>query len=185
MSKPRVSTLVGGVFVALALAATVTSVVFEISIGAQRRASDGLEAGWISGLAGVALAVPGALMLRRVPRNAVGWFLCLGGLHWAVDGAAVAWVAYATTRSPVPAGTAESYWVYQRVGAGLLLWLPLLLLYYPDGRLPRGRWRWAALVSLGATAVLPLTLLFVPARIADAMDDGPAPPPRRGSRSTC
>jgi len=180
VSKPRVSTLVGGVFVALALAATVTSVVFEISIGAQRRGSDGLEAGWISGLAGVALAVPGALMLRRVPRNAVGWILCLGGLHWAVDGTAVAWVAYATTRSPVPAGTAESYWVYQRVGAWLLLWLPLLLLCYPDGRLPRGRWRWAAVVSLGATAVLPMTLLFVPARIAEAMDDGPAPAAAQG-----
>ncbi|MGI5243617.1 sensor histidine kinase [Dactylosporangium sp. CA-139066] len=180
MSKPRVSTLVGGAFVALTLAATVASVGLESSIGASRRAHDGLEAGWVSGLAGLALAVPGGLMMRRVPRNAVAWILCLSGLHWALDGTAVAWVAYATAQARMPAGAAEAYWVYQRVGAGLLLWLPLLLLCYPDGRLPRGRWRWAALASLGATAVLPLTLLFVPARIAEAMNDGPEPAAVRG-----
>ena len=43
-----------------------------------------------------------------------------------------------------------------RFGALLLLGLPLLLLLYPDGRLPRPRpWRIAALVSLASTAVLP------------------------------
>ncbi|MEV8512007.1 histidine kinase [Dactylosporangium sp. NPDC051484] len=173
--RPRVPTLVGGALVALAVAATVVSVALEIAIGAERRAHDGLEPGWVSGLAGLALAVPGGLLVQRVPRNAVAWILCASGLHWALDGAAVAWVAYATTQTPLPPGTALAYWVYQRVGAGLLFSLPLLLVFYPDGRLPRGWWRWAVLGSLGATAVLPLTLLFVPARIADAMDDGPAP----------
>ncbi|MEU7869351.1 sensor histidine kinase [Dactylosporangium sp. NPDC049140] len=175
MSKPRVSTLVGGVFVALTLAATAVSVVLEAGIGAHQRAADGLEAGWISGLAGLALAVPGGLLVYRVPRNAVAWILCASGLHWALDGAAVAYVAHAVAVPPVEPGTALAYWIYQRVGAGLLFSLPLLLVFYPDGRLPRGRWRWAALVSLGATAILPTTLLFVPARVADAMDDGPAP----------
>ncbi|WP_432988658.1 sensor histidine kinase [Dactylosporangium sp. CA-233914] len=175
MAKPRVSTLVGALFVALALAATVASFALEFSIGAQRRAGDGLEAGWVSGLAGLALAVPGGLLVHRVPRNAVAWILCASGLHWALDGVAVAWVAYSTAHSPMLPGAALTYWVYQRVGAGLLFSLPLLLVFYPNGRLPAGRWRWAALGSLGATAVLPLTLIFVPARIADTMDDGPVP----------
>jgi signal transduction histidine kinase len=174
--RPRVSTLVGGLFVALTLAATVTSVVLESRIGAERRAHDGLEAGWVSGLAGLALAVPGGLLVRRVPRNAVAWILCASGLHWAVDGAAVAWVAYSTAHPPIAAGTALAYWAYQRVGSALLFSLPLLLIFYPDGRMPRGWWRWACLASLGATAVLPATLLFVPARVANAMseDSGPA-----------
>ncbi|MER7272835.1 sensor histidine kinase [Dactylosporangium sp. NPDC000244] len=180
MFKPRVPTLVGGVFVCLTLAATVASVALEARIGARQRADDGLEAGWISGLAGLALAVPGGLLVHRVPRNAVAWILCASGLHWALDGAAVAYVAHAVAHSPVPEGTAFAYWVYQRVGAGLLFSLPLLLVFYPDGHPPRGRWRWAVLGSLGATAILPTTLLFVPARIADAMDDGPAPAAVRG-----
>ncbi|GAA3302922.1 hypothetical protein GCM10020218_099410 [Dactylosporangium vinaceum] len=85
------------------------------------------------------------------------------------------------SRTSSDTGRAEyAYWVYQRVGAGLLFSLPLLLVFYPDGRLPRGWWRWAAVGSLAATAVLPLTLLFVPARVADAMDDGPAPAAAQG-----
>ncbi|MEV6930340.1 hypothetical protein AB0M46_38470, partial [Dactylosporangium sp. NPDC051485] len=180
MPKPRASTLAGGAFVALALAATIAAVALEAAIGPQRRASDGLEAGWISGLAGLALAVPGALLVRRVPRNAVAWIMCATGLHWALDGAAVAWVAYATTQSPLPHGTVFAYWIYQRAGAGLLFSLPLVLVFYPDGRLPGGWWRWASIGSLGATAVLPLTLLFAPTRIAEAMDNGPAPSAARG-----
>ncbi|WP_433059332.1 sensor histidine kinase [Dactylosporangium sp. CS-033363] len=171
MSKPRVSTLAGGVFVVLTLAATVASVVLEAGVPAD----DGLEAGWISGLAGLALAVPGGLLAYHVPRNAVAWILCASGLHWAIDGAAVAYVAHAVAQPPVEPGTAVAYWLYQRVGSALLFSLPLLLVFYPDGRLPRGWWRWASLASLAATAVLPLTLLFVPARIADAMNGGAEP----------
>ncbi|MFB9407172.1 sensor histidine kinase [Dactylosporangium matsuzakiense] len=180
MPKPRVPTLAGGGFVVLTLAAAVASAVLELSLTAQQRSGDGLEAGWVSGLAGLALAVPGGLLVHRVPRNAVAWILCASGLHWALDGLAVAYVAWAIAHSPTPAGAEYAYWVYQRVGAGLLFSLPLLLVFYPDGRLPRGWWRWAAVGSLAATAVLPLTLLFVPARVADAMDDGPAPAAAQG-----
>ncbi|WP_433218498.1 histidine kinase [Dactylosporangium sp. CS-047395] len=171
MSKPRVSTLVGGVFVVLTLAATGASVVLEAGVPAD----DGLEAGWISGVAGLALAVPGGLLAYYVPRNAVAWILCASGLHWAVDGAAAAYVAHAIAAPPVEPGASLAYWLYQRVGSALLFSLPLLLVFYPDGRLPRGWWRWASVGSLAATAVLPLTLLFVPARIADAMNDGSEP----------
>jgi signal transduction histidine kinase len=175
VSRPRVSTLVGGALVFLAVAATVCAAVLDLSISAEQRAGDGLESGWISGVVGLALAVPGGLLVRKVPRNAVAWILCATGLHWALNGAAVAWVAYAVTHDPVLPGTAFAYWLYQRVGAGLLFSLPLLLVFYPDGRLPTGRWRWAVFASLTATAVLPATLLFVPARIGGALDDGGEP----------
>ncbi|MGW5671076.1 sensor histidine kinase [Micromonospora sp. NPDC003776] len=162
------ATATGAGFALAAVAATVIAAALDLSLGAEQRASDGLELGWVTGLAGLALAVPGALMLRRVPGNAVSWILCVTGLHWAVDGVAVSWVAYATARDPVAPGADLAYWIYQRAGAWLLFSLPLLLLFYPDGRLPTGRWRWAALGSLATTAVLPLSLLFVPARVGDA-----------------
>ncbi|UWP84919.1 sensor histidine kinase [Dactylosporangium fulvum] len=176
MSRFKVSTLVGDVLVVLTIAATVASVVLELMVDAAYRATDGLEPGWVSGLAGLALAVPGGLLVRRAPRNPVSWILCVTGLHWAVDGTAVSWVVYSTTQDPMLPGTHLSYWLYQRVGAGLLFSLPLLLVFYPDGKLPTGRWRWAVFGSIGATAILPVTLLFVPERIAsvEAQDPDPA-----------
>ncbi|MDG6104091.1 sensor histidine kinase [Dactylosporangium aurantiacum] len=169
--RMRLTTLAGGLFALLALAATGTSIGLEVAIGAQRRATDGIEAGWISGVAGLALAVPGALLARKVPRNAVAWILCVTGLHWSADGTCAAWVAYATAHDPWLPGVSITWWLYQRLGAALLFSLPLLLIFYPDGRPPAGRgWRWASYVSLGCTAILPVTLLFVPTRIAGAAD---------------
>src|SRR5258705_7584190 len=156
----RLSTLAGGLFALLALASTVASVVREVATGAGHRATDGIEAGWISGCAGLGLAVPGALVARKFPRNPVAWILGVSGLHWSFDGTCAAWVAYATAQDPRLPGVTISWWLYQRLGAALLFSLPLLLIFYPDGRPPTGRWRWAAFVSLGFTAVMPLTLLF-------------------------
>ncbi|MEV0562898.1 sensor histidine kinase [Dactylosporangium sp. NPDC050588] len=173
--RTRLPTIAGGLFVLLALASTVISIVLEAAIGAERRATDGIEAGWISGLAGLALAVPGALLARKVPRNAVAWILCVTGLHWSSDGTFASWVAYATAHDPWLPGVTISWWLYQRLGAALLFSLPLLLIFYPDGRPPEGRWRWASFVSLGFTAVLPVTLLFVPTRIAEAQGGGGDP----------
>ncbi|MET7423238.1 sensor histidine kinase [Dactylosporangium sp. NPDC005555] len=171
--RMRLPTLAGGLFVLLTLASTVASIVLEVALGAGRRAADGIEAGWIPGLAGLALAVPGALLARKVPRNAVAWILCVTGLHWAADGTCASWASYATAQDPALPGATIAWWLYQRLGASLLFSLPLLLVFYPDGRPPAGRWRWAAYISLGCTAILPLTLLFVPARIAGAQDSGP------------
>ncbi|GAA3204432.1 sensor histidine kinase [Dactylosporangium siamense] len=171
--RTRLPTLAGGLFVLLTLAATVASIVLEVALGADRRAADGVEPGWISGLAGLALAVPGALLVRKVPRNPVAWILCVTGLHWAADGTSAEWASYATAQDPWLPGATVTWWLYQRLGASLLFSLPLLLVFYPDGRPPAGRWRWAAYISLGCTAILPLTLLFVPARIAGAGDAGP------------
>ncbi|MET7395872.1 sensor histidine kinase [Dactylosporangium sp. NPDC005572] len=171
MPRLTVSSLVAGLLVALTVASTVAAAALDLAIGAANRAADGLEAGWISGATGLALAIPGGLLVRRVPRNAVAWILCVTGLHWAVDGTASSWVAYSITQDHVLPGTELALWAYLRLGASLLFSLPLLLVFYPDGRLPSGRWRWAAIGSLGATAIMPVTILFAPTRIADSLGD--------------
>ncbi|WP_336922803.1 sensor histidine kinase [Aquipuribacter sp. SD81] len=131
------------------------------------------DVGWTAGVSGTLLAGAGALVLRTSWRHTLGWVLLVMGVHWAVDGLAAAWLVHAvepaaTGGEPLP-GAGLAYWVYQRLGASLLLTLPLVLLLFPDGRLPEGhRWRTASLVSLGLTALLPLTLLLVPARVAEA-----------------
>ncbi|GIJ65767.1 sensor histidine kinase [Virgisporangium ochraceum] len=165
--------------IAVAVAATVAAAVLDLQVpGAHRRLLD-LEAGWLAGIPGVALAVPGALLLGRMPRHPVGWILCVTGLHWSLDGFASSWLAYATLDTPAKPGAELAFWAYQRLGASLLLALPLVLLFYPDGRLPAGRWwRTAALASLAATASFPLVLLLVPAGIAQEQQTGEALPPQ-------
>ncbi len=156
------------------ISAVVTVVLDVITPDAAREAADASH-GWIFGLPGIALAVPAALLLRRVPRNAVSWVVAGSGLLWAVDGLAQAWLSYAVQYDPPLAGASLAFWVVQRLGAWLLIELPLLLLLYPDGRLPGGRWRPVAMLSLASTALLPTLLLVVPSDIADARTGSSVP----------
>ena len=167
--------------VLVSVAAVVTAAVLDAEVPGAHRAVTFLEPGWVAGLSGIALAVPGSILLGRRPRHPVAWVLALAGVHWSVDGAAASWLAYATLESPAKDGAELAFWVYQRLGAILLLSLPLVLLLYPDGRLPRGRWRVASLVSLAGTALFPLALLVVPAAVAQAdSGTGPIPAPFAG-----
>jgi len=136
-----------------------------------------LEPGWLVGLTGLAQVLPGVLLLRRLPRHPVAWVLVVSGLVWVLDGLAAAWGTYAVHTAPGSPGAAAAHWYYLRFGSVLLLGLPLLLLLFPDGRLPRGRrTRPLAIASLAATAVLPLALAVVPAAVARRFH-GEDPPP--------
>ncbi|MFC3382349.1 sensor histidine kinase [Couchioplanes caeruleus subsp. azureus] len=167
--------VVGGAAVALALAAVVGAAVIDTAVPAAHRAATRLDLGWVAGVAGAFLCAPGALLLHRMPRHPVAWVLLITGVHWALDGLACAWLAYATLSDPALPGAGLAFWLYQRLGASLLLSLPLILLLYPDGRLPRGRWRVAALAGLASTALLPLALLFAPSGVAQADAGHPLP----------
>jgi len=157
----------GWIGMAVTLAAVAGTVVLDLVTPATARAAAESGPGWEIGLPGLLLAVPGALLLRRAPRNAVSWVVAGTGLFWAVDGLVSSWLTYALQSDPPLAGTSAAFWFVQRFGAWLLLGLPLLLLLYPDGRLPRGRWRTVSVVSLACTAALPVLLLVIPSEIAD------------------
>ncbi|MFI7599473.1 histidine kinase [Actinoplanes sp. NPDC049681] len=172
--------VVGATAVVLALAAVTTAAIIDTAVPASHRAVTQLDLGWVAGGAGVFLCAPGALLLHRLPRHPVAWVLLITGVHWALDGAACAWLAYATLSDPARPGAGLAFWLYQRLGASLLLSLPLILLLYPDGRLPRGRWRVAALAGLASTALLPGVLLFAPSDLAQADAGGPLPAPFAG-----
>ncbi len=158
----------GWLVVTATVAAAVGAVVLDVLTPAAAREAAGATPGWTVGLPGVGLAVPAALLLRRLPRHAVAWVLGGTGLLWALDGLAQAWLTFAVQSDPPLAGATASFWFVNRFGAWLLLGLPLLLLLYPDGRLPGGRWRPVAVASLASTALLPTLLLVVPSEIADA-----------------
>jgi signal transduction histidine kinase len=157
------------------MGATLASLALDAVTPATAREAAEAAPGWIIGLPGGLLAVPAALLVLRAPRNAVSWVVGGTGLLWALDGLAQSWLTYAVQEDPPLAGATFTFWFVQRFGAWLLLGLPLLLLLYPDGRLPGGRWRPVALLSLATTALLPALLLVMPSEIADARAGDPVP----------
>jgi signal transduction histidine kinase len=158
----------GWAIVAVTVVSALAAAVLDAVTPAGAREAAATAPGWIIGLPGVGLAVPAALLLHRAPRNAVSWVVGGTGLLWALDGAAQSWLTYAMQFDPPLLGATASFWFVQRFGAWLLLGLPLLLLLYPDGRMPAGRWRPVAVLSLASTALLPTLLMVVPSQIAEA-----------------
>lgn len=163
----------------LVAAATVVLDVLDADVAIPPAAA--LERGWLNSVTGLAQLVPGALLLRRLPRHAVAWVLVVSGSIWLLDGLAVSWAVHALYAAPGAGSTAltsAAYVFYQRFGATLLLGLPLLLLLFPDGRLPRGRvWRPLAVTGIAATTVLPLTVITAPEDVIRRYLAEPPPPP--------
>ncbi|WP_116450348.1 sensor histidine kinase [Blastococcus litoris] len=165
--RSRVVPALGWVAAALTVAAVAGSAVLDAVTPESARAAAEAGPGWAIGLSGLLLAVPGGLLVQRAPRNAVSWVVAGSGLFWAVDALASSWLTYAVQSDPPLPGASVAFWVVGRLGAWLLLGLPLLLLLYPDGRLPGGRWRTVSMAALACSAALPVLLLITPSEIAD------------------
>ncbi len=163
----------------VSVAAAAVTIALDVLTTDAARAEALASPGWVIGAPGVGLAVPGALLVHRLHRHAVSWVVLGTGLLWALDGLAGSWLTYAIQQDPPLPGATVAFWFVNRFGAWLLVGLPLLLLLYPGGRLPRGRLRAVALAGLGLTCWLPVLLMVLPSSIADARS-GPTPEVYRG-----
>jgi hypothetical protein len=99
-------------------------------------------------LAALAFSGIGALIVSRIPRNAVGWIFCLIGLLIAVGNLAYQYADRGLYGAPgsLP-GAHTAAWI-QNLGPPAFGLLALSLLLFPDGRLPSRRWRPAVGVAL-------------------------------------
>jgi hypothetical protein len=97
----------------------------------------------------------GGLIAARIPRNPIGWLLCLTGLALAVSLFLEQYGlrGLATAPGSLPAVrqiTALGYGTQQLAITPLII----ILLLFPDGRLPSRRWRpvlwWAIVATAGA-----------------------------------
>ncbi|TQN42346.1 histidine kinase [Blastococcus colisei] len=173
---PRGPWTVAWLVVLVVLGSTIAAAVLDaVTPDAARAARGGAELGWVVALPGVALAAPAWLLLTRAPRNAVSWVLAGTAVLWATDGLAESWLTYALRSDPPLPGASLASWTVERLGALLLLGLPLLLLLYPDGRLPAGPLRRLAVASLVSSALLPALLLVVPSEVAYSREAAGAP----------
>jgi signal transduction histidine kinase len=104
---------------------------------------------------GLAFPVVGAFLAARRPRNPIGWLMLAIGISFVTSSVAHAYSQWAPLSGHgSPAAAQWAAWV------GTWAWAPgwgltftLLLLLFPDGRLPTPGWRWAAQLSVAAVAL--------------------------------
>jgi MFS family permease len=90
-----------------------------------------------------AFSTVGVMVASRRPKNPIGWIMCAGGLGAALGGLTDAYAIYLLFSSP------EKQMPVAALSAWLSLWITtasfnsflLLLLLFPNGRLPSRRWR--------------------------------------------
>ena len=119
----------------------------------------------------------GLLILRRQPDNRIGWLLAAIGLAWSVGSLLSAYEAAGAAAPDWPPGAD----IVAAVNSGL--WVPpillmgfLLILIYPDGRLPSPRWRIPVQVMLAVAILLPIGFAIHPGPVEDAIHPLPANP---------
>ena len=116
------------------------------------------------GLAAVAMGAIGALVAARRPGNAVGWILVVGSAVVALTGFAEEWAIHTLFDAPgaLPWGI-EMAWLTQWTFIPALVQVPaLLLLLFPDGRLPGPRWRPALWLAVATTVTLAVASALAP-----------------------
>jgi serine phosphatase RsbU (regulator of sigma subunit) len=100
----------------------------------------------------------GVLIARHDPANLVGWLFCIVG---AAGGALLALGAVALAEPPL-AGRDWAAWTTEWLYPVTLGALALVLLYFPDGRLPSRRWRAVNWLLAFALGVLVVSVTFRP-----------------------
>jgi signal transduction histidine kinase len=105
----------------------------------------------------------GALIASHRPENLIGWIMCADGLLIALNALAGSYAAHALYSGSEPmSGAALAAWA--NVFTGNILLFPLLLLLFPDGRLPSRRWRLVVWLILGTLLAEIAAWAFAPGR---------------------
>jgi hypothetical protein len=118
---------------------------------------------WVSSaLLGVGLPPVGAIIASRRAHNPIGWLLCASGLVLGAVMFASEYAIYALLVAPgtLPAG--------EEVALGNPLWvlgfnlIVLMLILFPTGKLPSGRWRWVVYLYMAMAVAEVVAMLFLP-----------------------
>jgi len=158
--------------VAVAVLLVVVFVLFSIAVTFYTRAEVTIErVDWVQAVVFstwlAVFAVVGALAVSHRPDNVIGWLCIAFSLIWAAWSAADAVLIYdaanpGTLSNPgLLAGLTHPLWV-PAVGI-----IGLLLLLFPDGKVPSRRWRPVLWALLTVITLLTVTAVFLPGVVQD------------------
>jgi hypothetical protein len=111
---------------------------------------------------GAGASAVGAIIASRRSHNPIGWLLCASGLVFGAAMFSSEYAIYSLLVAPgsLPAGEAlasvNPLWV---LGFNLFV---LMLILFPTGELPSGRWRWVVYLYVAIAFVEVLAMLFLP-----------------------
>jgi two-component system NarL family sensor kinase len=85
----------------------------------------------------------GAVIVARRPRLSIGWCICAYAFVYGVAAAGIALAFWAFAAHRFDVWSAYAGWIGMSIWTlGPELFLPLIIVLFPDGRLPSRRWRW-------------------------------------------
>jgi hypothetical protein len=112
----------------------------------------------------------GLLILRRLPRNTIGWLLQAVGLVWGLNGLAANYANYGLVVNPgslpgadVVAALNEGIWA-----PGIGLMGTFLILLFPDGHLPSRAWRPVAWLCAVTMVLVAVAVVLDPGRLEES-----------------
>ena len=110
------------------------------------------------------LVCVGALLITRVPGNAIGGWLMLAGELVTAEAFATAATEIGVQAEPVPWPTVGWTALLAQVLEPIAIVIVLIVvpLHYPDGRLPSPRWRWVMRLTIVAITAGTVATLFGP-----------------------
>jgi hypothetical protein len=151
LASPVTALVLGGLVLLLAVA------LIPLSIIAHQNPFEATGVGL--GIA-VPFAVVGTVVARRLPRNPIGWLMLAPSVLFLLGIVAAAYDVIDYRLGGHLPGGPVAVMLYQS-WAPLLALLPLVVLLFPDGRLPSPRWRWPlrAYVALGLAFTASLSAL--------------------------
>ena len=160
--SPRASRALATTLALLTLAMTVVAMVFLVPdsavLGSEQLGSIGVAIVILA----VTFSIVGWLIAARRSENRIGWMFLVSGFLYALTAFSEAYAGYGLLAVPgsLPLADVMS-WLSILTWVPALMLLILLLLFFPDGRLPSRRWR--PVVWIAGTAGV---LMLAPSAVA-------------------
>ena len=145
LTAPAACVVIGGVLLALFIAAWPLAALAHQSLNA----SSGSVPVWVS----AAFAAAGLVLAWRKPANPLGWIMLGGAFFGALseDASYYTVADYGLRHGDLPLGGVAL--IVQPGWAPMIVLFGLLVLLFPDGRLPSSRWRWLVRAYAGVAAL--------------------------------
>jgi signal transduction histidine kinase len=114
----------------------------------------------------------GGLIVSRQPRNAAGWILLLVGSCLIAEVVSASWVFVGIKAAPGSVPFVGAVALVTEYALVALISIPMLWLYFPDGRLPGPRWRWPVRIYAAASVLAFLAAVLTPGPLNNVVDLG-------------